>query len=92
MTLDFVISDKLKKTLKKLGKKNKILAIAVRKKMHQIISFNLVNIKHFKNLRYDSSEYQRVHICNSFVLAFKIKNKVVYFEDLQHHDKAYKTN
>ncbi len=89
MSFNFDTSKELNKTLDKLAKKDKALALAVRKKIRQIIFLDEQSIEHFKNLKGDLSHLKRVHI-GSFVLEFKIKGDKITFEKLRHHDKAYK--
>ena len=90
MSLPFDISPKLEKILDKLGKKDRNLALAVRKKIQRIIESDAVSInEHFKNLRHDSSGYKRVQI-GSFVLFFRLENDTIVFYRIKHHDEAYK--
>ena len=89
MTFNFIISPKLEPLLDKLARRDKALAIAVRKKINQIINSDETSIQHFKNLRGDRSDYKRVHI-GSFVLTFQIKEDTIIFKRFTHHDKAYK--
>lgn len=79
---------RITKILRKLKKRDVVLFISVQKKISQIGSSNEISIKHFKNLRHDSSEYKRVHI-RSFVLTFTITKDKIIFETLKHHDDAY---
>ena len=88
MSFSFEISDGLKKILDKLRYKDRNLAIAVRKKIIQIINSDSVSIGHFKNLRHDLSHLKRVQV-GSFVLIFRIKGNVIIFEDFDHHDRIY---
>ena len=88
MTFKFIISSELRCRLEKLALKDRKLALAVRKKIQQIIDFDEVTIDHFKNLRGDMSNYKRVHI-GSFVLFFEINEDTVIFDRLVHHDEAY---
>lgn len=83
-------SEKLKKILKKLFKKDKVRYEATLKKINEII--NSKNPDRYKNLSYDMKEFKSVHIDSHFVLIFKVdKNKkVIRFEDLQHHDHIYR--
>jgi len=83
-------SDKLKKILNKLFKRDKIRYEAALKKIQEVITCK--GFKHYKNLSYDMKEFKRVHVDSHFVLTFKIdeKNKIIRFEDLQHHDYIYK--
>lgn len=87
-----VLSEKLKKILTKVAVKNKILALAVNKKIKQICSCDEELINHYKNLKYGLSEYKRAHVDKSFVLLFKIdfQKKRVLFTKLEHHDRIYK--
>ena len=79
----------LEKILKKLSRKDKALYEQVLKKIEEVITGG--NVEHYKNLRHDLKDKQRVHI-GHFVLVFKfleLENKVV-FMDFDHHDNIYK--
>ena len=82
-------SEKLKKILKKLFKKDKVRYEATLKKIDEVINTNDPN--HYKNLSYDMKTFKRVHIDSHFVLIFKLdqNNKTIKFEDLQHHNHIY---
>lgn len=82
-------SEKLKKILKKLFKKDKVRYRATLKKIEEILKSN--NPDHYKNLRYNLKNLKRVHIDSHFVLVFEVnkKEKVIKFYDLQHHDTIY---
>jgi len=82
-------SDKLKKILKKLSKKNKQFYEQILKKINEIV--NSYNIESYKNLRYNMKDYKRVHI-GHFVLIFEFdkNNNFISFEDFEHHDNIYK--
>lgn len=86
---NFHISENLQKILKKLSKKDKDLYNQVLKKIDEIIHSE--NVEHYKNLRYNMKDTKRVHI-GSFVLVFQYKKgeKLVIFDDLDHHDNIYK--
>ena len=86
---DFTCSDPLKEKLGLIKKKDWVLFHAVEKKMLQIASSDDIALQHYKNLRGDLSHLKRVHV-GSFVLTFKLKEDLIIFEDLEHHDKAYK--
>ena len=88
MIYTFDISSELGKTLDKLAKKDAMLAIAVRKKIHQIVTCDDSEIKHFKNLKGKMSHLRRVHV-RSFILTFRISKDKIIFETLKHHDNAY---
>ena len=82
-------SDKLIKVLKKLFKKDKIRYEAALNKIKEVINSKYLN--RYKNLSYDMKQFKRVHIDSHFVLIFKVdeNNKLIRFEDLQHHDTIY---
>jgi len=81
-------SEEITKKLAKLKKKDSFHYNIVIKKRDWI----LANPEHrYKDLHYTMKGVSRVHI-GHFVLTFKINhiNKVIYFEDYDHHDKIYK--
>ena len=81
-------SEVLVKKLVKLKKKNPDHYSKVRKKMNSILS----NPKHnYKFLHHSMKGINRVHL-GHFVLVFVIdhKNKIISFEDYDHHDNIYK--
>ena len=81
-------SEGITKKLTKLKRKNPEHYQNVRDKMDWI----LINPEHnYKFLRHDMKGMQRVHM-GHFVLIFTIdhKNKIISFEDYDHHDKIYK--
>jgi len=88
MTLPFELSDQLKETLAKLAKKDRPLALALRKKIAQIVNLSPAEIEHFKNLK-GTDRMKRVHI-GAFVLTFRLVGETLWFEDFDHHDNIYK--
>ena len=88
MSFKFIITDALAKQIDKLARKDKILALAIRKKIAQVISGDISFFEHFKNLRGDLKDYKRVHV-GSFVLIFKIEKATIIFDKFRHHDEAY---
>ena len=81
-------SEEITKKLAKLKKKDLQHYENVRKKMDWILD----NPEHrYKDLHYSMRGIKRVHL-GHFVLTFKIDrvNKVVSFEDYDHHDNIYK--
>jgi YafQ family addiction module toxin component len=86
---NYEIKPSLQKILNKLSKKDSKLCDQVFNKIEEVI--NSESIEHYKNLRYDLSDFKRVHI-GHFVLIFKLdKNlNLISFEDFEHHDSAYK--
>lgn len=89
MSLPFEISPDLERILDKLERKDRALAIAIRKKIEQIIGSDITSIEHFKNLRHDLRHLKRVRL-GSFVLVFRLEGDTVIFEDFDHHDRIYK--
>ena len=80
-------SEELARKLSKLKKKDPIHYSKVRKKMNSI----LAEPKHsYKFLTNDMKGINRVHL-GHFVLVFVIdhRNKIVSFEDYDHHDNIY---
>ncbi|MFH0835326.1 MAG: addiction module toxin RelE [Candidatus Micrarchaeota archaeon] len=88
---EFDLSDELKALLRQLGKKDRALAEAVKKKVREIVSRDAETIDGYKNLRAPLNEFKRAHVGN-FVLTFKIyrERNFVFFHSLRHHDEAYK--
>lgn len=88
---DFSLSDELKFKLSKLAKKDKKKVEIINKKIREIINRDKDTIQHYKNLRYDLSEFKRVHIDDHFVLTFKVdlSKNFILFVDFDHHDKIY---
>jgi len=86
MLYDFELTETLEHKLNKLKTRNKVLLIACRKKIYEIIQ----NPYHYKHLKYE--DRLRVHVGGSFVLTYRVleDKKLVFFIDLEHHDKAYK--
>jgi len=83
------VKPNLKRILDKLYKKDKKQYVAILNKIGQVI--NSEDVEHYKNLRYDLSEFKGVHVASSFVLVFrydKKKNKIP-FEDCNHYDRIY---
>ena len=84
----FEVSENLQEILKKLSKKNKDLYEQILGKIDEII--NAYDVGHYKYLRYNMKDCQRVHI-GHFVLVFRFDKRMdtVYFDDFDHHDKIY---
>lgn len=80
-------SDELARKLAKLKKKDFKQYVILRKKIDQI----LANPDHrYKDLHYSMKGINRVHL-GHFVLTFRIDDgdKIIYFEDYDHHDNIY---
>ena len=88
MSFSFEISEELRRVLDKIGRKDRVLAVSVSKKIRQIIACDNVSIQHFKNLKGSLSDFKRVQI-GSFVLIFQVKGDTIIFQRFVHHDKAY---
>lgn len=82
-------SEKLKKILKKLSKKDKVRYESTLKKIDEVIHCG--DPDHYKNLAYDMKQFKRVHIDSHFVLIFRVDkaDNIIEFYDLQHHDHIY---
>ena len=87
MSYSDIYSEELVRKLKKLKVKNRTLLEVIFKKIDEILQ----NPVRFKLLGHDLKGFHRVHVMKSFVLIFKIddENKIVKFEDFDHHDKIY---
>lgn len=92
MSFKFDVSDELEETLAKILKKNRQMHETIWKKIEEIASRDESTIEFYKNMRYELSDYKRVHVEKSFVLMFKVfkKEKFILFDKLKHHDDAYK--
>lgn len=86
------ISDKLKKKLIKLSKKDKVLGLIFKRKLYEIIHQNSKTIQTYKNLKSPLNNFKRIHLNDNFILLFQVdlQNKHIIFVDILHWDKAYK--
>ena len=77
----------LQKILFKLYKKDKQTRERIINKIQEIINSD---VEHYKNLKYPLQHLKRVQIGEK-VLVFKFDktNKLISFENFQHHDKIY---
>ncbi len=85
MAYEFELTETLEGKFRKFEKKNRVLLMACRKKILEIIQ----NPYHYKHLKYE--DRFRVHVGGSFVMTYRILEgkKLVLFLDIEHHDKAY---
>ena len=85
---NYEIKPFLQRVLNKLSRKDSKLYNQILNKIEEII--NAENVEHYKNLKYNLSEFKRVHI-GQCVLVFKFdkNNNLISFEDFDHHDKIY---
>ena len=89
---EFSIEEKLKKTLVKLFRKDRVTYEILMRKIEEILSCK--DVAHYKNLKSPLQEFKRVHVRGPFILTFKYvesKDKVVFY-DFDHHDYIYKKN
>ena len=85
----YKIQPNLQKILLKLFKKDNRTRERISKKIEEII--NSGDVEHYKNLRHDLKNFKRVQIReNVLVFKFDKKNKLIVFEDFDHHDNIYK--
>ena len=91
MAFKYNLSEELKKTLKKLYKKDKKRYEATLKKIEEVSSRNIQTIDFYKNLRHELKDFKRVHIDKSFVLTFRVyrEKKFILFQRFKHHDQIY---
>ena len=86
---EFSIEDDLRKTIKKLFKKDKSTYIALMNKIDEVLTCEYIN--HYKNLRSPLQYLKRVHIKGPFILTFRYiepEDKVIFY-DFDHHDNTY---
>lgn len=86
------ITDHLRKKLKVLGRKDKVLARVLKRKLLEVVSRDEKSINSYKNLRSPLHEYKRIHLTDNYILIFFVnaKKRHVVFIDIIHRDKAYK--
>ena len=83
------ITDILRKKLKKLAKKDKILAQTFYRKLHEIINRNLETINSYKNLKSPLNSFKRIHLTDNYILLFKVEKKHIVFVYINHWDHVY---
>jgi len=83
------ITDILRKKLRKIGKKDKVLAQNFYRKLMEIISRDESGINAFKNLKSPMNEYKRIHLTDNFILLFKLHKNKIIFIDIRHRDDVY---
>ena len=87
--MKYKISDKLKKVLGTLRKKDSETYKALNNKIREVT--NSPDPNHYKPLKYGLKNLKRVHIRKSFVLVFKYNKdeEFIKFLDYEHHDRVY---
>ena len=84
----YKIQPHLQKIMTKLFKKNPEARERLIKKINEIINSD---VEHYKNLRFPLQHLKRAHIGeNVLVFKFDKKNRIISFENFDHHDKIYK--
>ncbi|MEK6935357.1 MAG: addiction module toxin RelE [Nanoarchaeota archaeon] len=83
MPYNYRTSKNLDRILEKLLRKDKSLYEQVLNKINEIV--NSLDIKHYKNLRYNMKDKKRVHV-GHFVLVFKLNKQenLIEFDDFDH--------
>jgi len=83
------ITDHLRKKLKKIGKKDKILAQTFFRKLQEVINRDEKTINTYKNLKSPMNEFKRIHLTDNYILIFTVENKHIVFIDIKHWDNVY---
>jgi len=85
----YEITPILTQILRKISKKDKATFEAIIKKIEEIA--NSYSIEHYKNLRHNMKDSQRVHV-GPFVLVFSYdeSKNLITFETFKHHDEIYR--
>ncbi len=85
--MNYEIKEKLDKKLRELAKRDKVLHIAIQKKITKILENPYLG----KPLRNILKGKRRVHV-GHFVLIYEIDGEAlkIVFLNFEHHDKAYK--
>ena len=85
-------SDKLRKKVSKLAKKDRILALVFKRKLQEVISHDSTTIDMYKNLKSPMQIYKRIHLTDQFILLFHIdkNNNHIVFMDIAHWDTVYR--
>ena len=84
------ITDVLRKKLKKLGKKDRVLAQTFYRKLQEVIKRDEKTINSYKNLKSPMNDFKRIHLTDNYILLFKVENKHIVFVDIKHWDQVYK--
>jgi mRNA-degrading endonuclease RelE of RelBE toxin-antitoxin system len=89
---EYDLSKDFEDILKKISKKNPVLAVGINRKIKEIVSRDSTTINAYKNLRYSLKNYKRIHITENIVMVFQVfpKEKFILFITIKHRDDAYK--
>lgn len=71
---EYDITDKLRKKLVKIGKKDKVLAQNFYRKVQEIIKRDDLNT--YKNLKSPMNKYKRIHLTDNYILIFAEEKNV----------------
>ena len=86
--MEYEIKPHLQNILKKLSKKEKSTYDRVLRKINEVSKSG--DIEHYKNLKNPLQHLKRVQIGEKvLVFRFDKTNKLISFENFQHHDKIY---
>jgi len=85
---NFEIKKELDDIMKKLYRKDRNLHEQIMNKINEIV--NSESLDHYKYLRYNMKDSQRVHV-GHFVLVFSFNktDDLILFEYFDHHDNIY---
>ncbi len=86
---EYDITDKLRKKLEKLGKKDKVLAQNFYKKVQEVISRDEKGLTSYKNLKSPLNQYKRIHLTDNYILLFAVEKNKIIFIDILHWDKLF---
>lgn len=80
--------DNYKRMMIKVAKKDRLMLERIKAKIKEIVK----NPNLYKPLSNDMKKLRRVHF-DPYVLIFSIdeENKIIWFEDFEHHDEVYKS-
>lgn len=81
------ITDVLRKKLKKLSRKDKVLAQAFYRKLQEVINRDTVDS--YKNLKSPMNMFKRIHLTDNYILLFSVEKKHIVFVDIKHWDYVY---
>ena len=83
------ITDVLRKKLKKLGKKDRVLAQTFYKKLQEVIKRDEKTINSYKNLKSPMNDFKRIHLTDNYILLFKVEKKHIVVVDIKHWAHVY---
>ena len=89
---EFDLSDEFGKALKKISKKDPVMARSINRKIKEIINRDAESIQAYNNLMHDLKNLKRVHITEWLVMTFEVdpKNNFILSTKLASRDDVYK--